>query len=285
MLPMRYSVLGVDLTKIRVLIFLVGVLALAGNARCADREKRKIFAQQLTKDIVQPGLRKIYVPDFTDSSGRQVALGWYFAATFSALLDDNAKGFAVVSRVDVHRYLGKSGRTDHDLSTPDVLAKLVSDFGLDAILCGSLSVNQEVATINLTMRDPLGKELFQSRYEEKLDPDLRAVFEVSPSGAAVYFAELDGVSVPKCLYCPSPSYPVGQGSRSLEGDVVLSVLVTVDGKPDQIRLVQTLDPAFDRAALEDVQSWRFEPGKDSEGNSVPVRVPIQVTFKMHWQIH
>jgi TonB family protein len=234
---------------------------------------------------VQPGLRRIYIPDFTDSSGRQVALGWYFAATFSALLNDNAKGFAVVSRVDVHRYLGKSGRTDRDVSTPNVLAKLVTDFNLDAILWGSVSVNQDVATIILTMRDPLGKELFQSRYEERLNSDLRADFDASPSGAAVYFAGLDGILVPRCLFCPSPQYPVGQGSRSLEGDVVLSVLVTIDGKPDQIRLVQTLGPAFDRAAMEDVRSWRFEPGKDSDGNSVPVRVPVQVTFKIHWQVH
>jgi TonB family protein len=269
----------------RFLIFLVGVLALAGGVRSDEFEKRKIFAQQLSKDIAQSGLRKIYIPDFTDSSGRQVAFGWYFAADFSSLLNDDPNGFAVVSRVDAHRYLGKIARSDHDLSTPSILAKLVSEFGLDAILWGSVSVNQEVATINLTMRDPSGKELFQRRYEEKLDPHLQAIFEGSSAGATVYVAGLDGTSLPKCVYCPIPHYPVGQGSRSLEGDVVLSVLVTIDGKPDQIRVVHTLGPAFDRAAIDDVQSWRFEPGKDSEGNSVPVRVPVQVTFKMHWQIH
>ncbi len=109
-------------------------------------------------------------------------------------------------------------------------------------------------------------------------------FEAGQSGADFYFAGLDGVTLPKCLYCPIPFYPVGQGSPSVEGDVVLSVLVTVEGKPDQIRLVQKLGPALDRAAIERVQSWRFEPSKDPDGKFVPVRVPVQVTFKLHWQL-
>ena len=134
------------------------------------------------------------------------------------------------------------------------------------------------------MRDPLGKELFRNQYEKKLDPGLKDDFETGQAGADFYFAALDGVTVPKCLYCPAPHYPVGQGSRSLEGDVVLSVLVTLEGKADQIRVVQKLGSTFDRAAIEDVQSWRLEPSKDADGNFVPVRLPVQVTFKMNWQV-
>jgi hypothetical protein len=33
-----------------------------------------------------------------------------------------------------------------------------------------------------------------------------------------------------------------------------------------------------------VRTWRFEAAKDSDGKFVPVRVPVQITFKMHWQI-
>jgi TonB family protein len=283
MIPMRNSILGLELTKVRGLVVLACVLALARTARPDALEQRKTFAQQLTKNIARSGLHKIYLPDFTDTSGRQIILGRFFAGTFSKLLDDNPGDFAVIGRINVHRYLAKSGWTDRDLSTADVLAKLASEFSPDAIVWGSVSVNQDVATMGLIVRDPLGKELFRNQYEEKLNPDLREDFEADQSGGDFYFAGLDGVTVPKCLYCPAPHYPVGQGSRSLEGDVVLSVLVTLEGKADQIRVVQKLGPDFDRAAIEDVRSWRFQPSKDADGNFVPVRLPVQVTFKMHWQ--
>jgi TonB family protein len=284
MLRMRNSTLGLGLIKVRGVVVLACALAHAGTARADDVEKRQAFAQQLTKDIARSGLRKIYIPDFTDRSGKQSGLGRWFAGTFSQLLSDNAKGFAVISRIDVHRYLAKSGWTDRDLSTADVLAKLASGFGPDAILWGTISVNQDVATIDLTIRDPLGKELFRSQYEDDPNPYLRDDLEAGPSGADFYFAGLDGVTVPKCLYCPAPEFPIGQGSRRAEGEVLLSVLITVEGKADQIHLVKSLNPAFDRAAMDVVHSWRFEPAKDPDGKLVPVRMPVEVTFKMHWQV-
>jgi TonB family protein len=282
---MRNSVLGFDLIRARGLIVLVCVLALTATAKADDVEKRKAFAQQLTKDIARSGLRKIYVTDFTDSSGKQAALDRWFAGTFSQLLSDNAKGFVVISRVDVHRYLAKGGWTDRDLSTPDVLGKLVSGFDPDAIVWGTVSVNQHAATISLILRDPLGKELSRSQYEDDLNPVLRDDFEVGQSGVDFYSAGLDGVTVPECLYCPAPEYPMGQGSRSAEGKVLLTVLITVEGKADQIRLVNSLDPAFDRAAIVVVQSWRFKPAKDPDGKLVPVRMPVEVTFKRHWKMY
>ncbi len=66
--------------------------------------------------------------------------------------------------------------------------------------------------------------------------------------------------------------------------MILSILVTLEGNADQMRIAQTLDPVFDRAALECVRSWRFEPAKNADGKLVPVRLPVQVTFKRRWQI-
>jgi hypothetical protein len=57
--------------------------------------------------------------------------------------------------------------------------KLMSDLGVDAILRGSVTMNQGKVTIDLVARDQFGKELFKN--------------------------------------CPIAPYPVGQGSRSLEG--------------------------------------------------------------------
>ena len=86
------------------------------------------------------------------------------------------------------------------------------------------------------------------------------------------------------MSCPSPPYPLGQGSPAREGRVVLTVLITVEGTADQVRLAESLEPAFDRAAVEGVRSWRFAPARDPDGKLVPVRVPVEITFKQHWQV-
>jgi TonB family protein len=270
--------------KLRGVALLACVLAFARGANANVVDERRAFAQELAKDVAQRGLQKLYVPDFTDESGRPFVLGRFFAATFAQMLGENAKGFVVLDRVDVHRYLSKSERKGQNLTDPDVFAKLVSDMGPDGILWGKVSVNQDLATIDVVMRNLSGKELAQRRYEEKLDAGLRADLEASQSGGIFYYAGLDGVSLPKCLYCPAPYWPVGQGSPGREGDVVLSVVVTLEGKADQMLVIQTLDPVFDRAALEAVRSWRFEPSKDADGKSVPVRLPVQVTFKRSWKV-
>jgi TonB family protein len=272
--------LALGLTKFPGTIVLACMLLLMATAR-ADRPKdRKAYAQELTKDIAQSGVRRIYFPDLMDASERQVVSGRYFAANFSRLVNEKAKNaFVVVSRIEVHKYLAKSGLTDHDLSTDAIRAKLASDFGLDAILSGTITVNQGVASIDLIGRDPSGKELFRSRYEEVLNPSLIDDMDVWQSGGDFYFPGLDGVTVPKCLSCPIPERPLGDRAKRLEGKVILSILVTVEGKAGEIHLVKKFDPDFDRAAINAVQTWRFVPSHDPDGKPVPVRVPVELTFR------
>jgi TonB family protein len=269
--------------KSRTLVLLIGLLALVRPANANDVADRRSFAQSLSKQIIRLGIKKVYVVDFTDGSDNQFILGRFFAGTFSEMLDESS-GFTVVSRINAHRYLSKSGRTDQDLAAPEVLANLVSEMGPDGILRGKVVVNQGIATVEVTMRDVAGKDLFQAQYVEKLNSELRADLDAIREGSTFHYVGVDGVSFPKCVYCPAPEWPVGQGSPSREGNVTLSVLVTLEGKADQMSVVETLNPVFDRAALERVRTWRFEPAKDADGNPVPVRLPVQVTFKMRWQI-
>jgi hypothetical protein len=124
--------------KVRLLVLLACVPAVAQAAIGDVVAERRAFAQELAKDVAHSGVKKVYVPDFTDGSGARSVLGRFFAATFAEMLGQAAAGFVVVSRVQVHRYLSKSGRTDQDLAGAEVLAKLVSDLGPEAILWGKL---------------------------------------------------------------------------------------------------------------------------------------------------
>lgn len=245
---------------------------------------RKAFVREIDKVAVQSKVTKIYVSDFTDDSGKFSFLGRFYAATFSGMLEEGAMGFAVVDRADVRRRLGESGPVDQHAVDPAAMAKLVSEMGADAIVSGTTVINGNAVTLNVVVRTQAGKELAKLRYDENLNGELRADLEASQSGSAFYTAGIDGVSLPKCVQCPAPDWPTGQGSPGRDGNVVLSILVTLEGNAAQMRVAESLDPVFDKAALECVRAWVFEPAQDADGNPVPVRLPVQVTFNRRWQL-
>jgi len=89
----------------------------------------------------------------------------------------------------------------------------------------------------------------------------------------------NGVTYPRCIYCPDPGYPPQARSKHLEGTVVLTAVVEPDGTADNIELVKTSDPVFVANAMEAIRRWRFKPAVNAQGEPVPTKVPIEVTFR------
>jgi TonB family protein len=270
---------GQLLKKCLILVSLTCIFAPAGSAKAEYGKARANFARQLQQKISALALRKVYVPDFP-VSGKQNPVGRFYAASFSKLLTDDSKTFSVIQRNAVHRFLSGSGLTDLDLAKSDVLAKVVSEFSPDAILWGTLSTNGDTLTIDFDARDPSDKELFRDQFSEKIDLFARDMLENDGSEPAYYFVTLDGVTMPKCVFCPDPSYTEKSRSKKVQGRVVLSVLVTAEGKADRIRVVTSLDPDLDRSGIRTVSSWQFQASKDSDGKNVSVRLPVELTFRL-----
>jgi TonB family protein len=82
-----------------------------------------------------------------------------------------------------------------------------------------------------------------------------------------------GVSEPVVIYEVDPDGPRGHGT------VLLRVVVDVDGKAKDIRLVDGLGPGFDQSAMECVRKWRFTPGRKN-GQPVPVEFQVEVKFRI-----
>jgi protein TonB len=76
-----------------------------------------------------------------------------------------------------------------------------------------------------------------------------------------------------------PRYTTEALQHMIQGTVVLEVIVTRDGCPSQIRVVQTLDRGLDEQAVLAVTQWRFEPGQRA-GAPVDVFVTIMLDFSI-----
>ena len=87
-----------------------------------------------------------------------------------------------------------------------------------------------------------------------------------------------GVLAPICVYCPNPSYTDEARLAKFSGSVLLQVVVTADGRTENMSVLRRAGYGLDQSALETVKTWQFRPGKGPDGNPVATVVPIEVSF-------
>ena len=99
-------------------------------------------------------------------------------------------------------------------------------------------------------------------------------------GGGVYRAGTGGVSAPIVIREVRPSYPPEALRLRIQGSVVLSLVVTAEGLPTDIRVVRSLSGDLDQAAVDAVEQWRFSPGRRG-GTPVNVLVTVALDFTIH----
>jgi TonB family protein len=88
-----------------------------------------------------------------------------------------------------------------------------------------------------------------------------------------------GVSAPLPIYKPEPEYSSEARLAKLQGTVILSLIVGIDGKAHAIQVARSLGMGLDERAIEAVRQWRFDPAK-KDGKPVPVAVDVEVSFRL-----
>lgn len=85
---------------------------------------------------------------------------------------------------------------------------------------------------------------------------------------------------PRALSQAMPAYPRRARAQGIAGRVVVSFLITADGRVEDARVLSA-EPAgwFEDVAIEAVRSWEFEPAR-YQGNPVPVRREVPLDFDL-----
>ena len=87
-------------------------------------------------------------------------------------------------------------------------------------------------------------------------------------------------SIPAYAHNPAPEYPQSARWDGEEGTVLLRVLVSVSGLPEQITVAHSSGYAsLDRAAEKAIQRWRFTPGT-RDGKPVAMQVEVPIRFRL-----
>jgi periplasmic protein TonB len=88
-----------------------------------------------------------------------------------------------------------------------------------------------------------------------------------------------GIEPPRLLREVKADYTEDARRRSLQGDVVLEIVVRSDGTVGDVKLLKGLGAGLDERAVQAVRDWRFTPARRL-GAPVDVIVEVSVEFKL-----
>ncbi len=88
-----------------------------------------------------------------------------------------------------------------------------------------------------------------------------------------------GISAPSVLFKVDPEYSEEARKAKYSGTVLISLVVDVSGRAQNMRVVRSLGLGLDEKAMEAVAKWKFKPGMKN-GQPVPVVATIEVNFRL-----
>jgi TonB family protein len=107
--------------------------------------------------------------------------------------------------------------------------------------------------------------------------------QAAPSGEPTACKDGDGVKPPRIILAPAPKLTEEEKKNDKDGDkrvAVLSLIVSPEGKPKEIKVTKSLGPGLDKKAVEAVNTWKFDPAtKDCK--PVAVQISVEVTFALY----
>jgi TonB family protein len=90
-----------------------------------------------------------------------------------------------------------------------------------------------------------------------------------------------GYGMPVCIYCPLAKFSNEAVKAKYQGVVMLSIVVTPDGRAIDIHVSKGLGLGLDEEAVKAVRDWRFTPAKGPDGKYSAVAVQIEVDFRLY----
>jgi TonB family protein len=88
------------------------------------------------------------------------------------------------------------------------------------------------------------------------------------------------VSAPVVVHKVEPEYTEEARTAKLQGTVLLTTIITAEGRAADVRVVRPLGKGLDEKAIEAVKKWQFRPGTKG-AVPVPVMAKIEVNFRLH----
>jgi TonB family protein len=249
------------------------------------------LAEQIRQSKIDPAFPKIFVIDFSNVGDKQFSkLGTFLADDLAQSLAGSASGFQVQDRKAFTAYLKENWMGLEELQSEAVCLTLARSMGGTGVVRGTIETdaNQQLrisvsidglgTTWSGNARFPLNGALQQLLKQPAIS------YERSPGAIpaepGIFQPGVDGATLPVCVLCPSPDYTDLARTAKYRGTVELSLIVTKDGVVNSVLVLKGAPFSLTQKAIDAVQKWKFKPAK-FHGQSVPVRVPVDIEFQLY----
>jgi TonB family protein len=100
-----------------------------------------------------------------------------------------------------------------------------------------------------------------------------------PFGRGAHRTAESGVELPRAVETAQPFYPREPHAAGVEGTVNLELVVESTGSVGDVRVIKSLHPDLDQAAIASARKWRFVSGA-KDGQPVDLVVTMEVAFRL-----
>lgn len=147
--------------------------------------------------------------------------------------------------------------------------KVISKFNNSMYYAGSLSTTEKFNSINSTREDYPYLRFLPEPTEQPLENnDILASFEGGIAGFYKYIQQ-------------NLRYPDEAQKMGLEGKVFVEFVIEKDGSVDNIKILRGIGSGCDQEALRVIRnSPNWTPGENENGETIPQRVVLPITFKL-----
>ncbi len=249
------------------------------------------LAGQIRQSKIDPAYPKILVIDFSNAGDKQFSkLGTLLADELAQSLAGFASGFQVQDRKEFSAYLKENWMGLEDLQNEVVCLTLARSMGGAGVVRGTIETEAN-QRLRISLRtDGLGTN-WSGEAEFPATLEMQELLK-QPAMSFARTAEtiavepgilqpgVDGASLPVCVYCPSPDYTDLARTAKYRGIVELSLIVTKEGAVNSVVVLKGAPFSLTQKAIDTVQKWKFKPSK-FHGQSVPVRVPVDIEFQLY----
>lgn len=169
---------------------------------------------------------------------------------------------------------------------PDILLNI--EIKLDCTIGEIIDIENSDSTLTNIIKDNIKKWMFIPASDN--NGNYMTSWNIFNLGEylKVYFFDVDSENSkdfsiydipPKAIKTTAPNYPEEFKRKSIEGQVLLNVVVCSDGSVGDILIVKSLIPELDKKCVEAVKQWKFEPAKYL-GKPVTVWISFPIEFSL-----
>jgi TonB family protein len=238
------------------------------------------LAFQIAGPLEKEKAKKVIVVDLLDANGRPQPEGRFLAGKLTAVL---VKDYPALETISTSQPQPAESDSVEKKGSKE-LRKWAKKLGAQAIIAGDFSNDHDRIRVTLSaINTGSGRVYAQAIGLVPASDEMKTVLgepKVAPKGGFAR-AGVNGVSIPVCVYCPIPIYTEEARTAKYQGTVVLQVVVTTEGRAENIVVLKGPGMGLEVRALEAVKRWRFRAANGPDGHPVATLVPIEVTFRLH----